>query len=67
LYAFGIGSYLSSETGTRINGNREGLIRVAGSFPAKVEQRREAFAFDPNRYEEDGGEGGGRELRDPEG
>ncbi|EFN64386.1 hypothetical protein EAG_00816 [Camponotus floridanus] len=50
LYAFGIGSYLSPETGTRINGNREGLIRVAGSFPAKVEQRR-SFRLRPQPVE----------------
>lgn len=65
LYAFGIGSYLSPETGTRINGNREGLIRVVGSFLRRW-SKGEAFAFDPNR-QEGGREGvrvGGREGED---
>jgi len=49
LYAFGIGSYLSPETGTRINGNREGLSFELQDRSLRRWSKGEAFAFDLNR------------------
>lgn len=49
MYAFGIGSYLSPETGTRINGNREGLSFELQGRSLRRWSKGEAFAFDPNR------------------
>jgi len=62
LYAFGIGSYLSPETGTR-----EGLSFELQGRSLRRWSKGEAFAFDPNRGKRERGKEGRRELRDPEG